>query len=243
MPIAVFKPTTPAPVFQPAIAPTKPSPPTTSQADASANSERGPATKERLLDLAAELFAMRGVKDVSVRELCERAGTNVAAVNYHFGGKDKLHAAALEHARLLAIENEPQPADGDAISPRPATPTQKLQRHLETMLARAFDSGPAGWYMQMVLREMVQPTEQLGSVVADSVAPHHRRLEAIIGRVLDTDPDTDRVKDAAAIAIAATVYHHACRTLIQRTRDEFVYDAKSAERLAQTITAMVTGLA
>ena len=48
-------------------------------------------TKDRLLDAAEELFASRGYDEVSIRELAAAAEVNVAAVNYHFQGKDNLY--------------------------------------------------------------------------------------------------------------------------------------------------------
>src|SRR6476659_9682704 len=48
-------------------------------------------TRERLIDVSARLFAERGFSKVTVREICQRAHANVAAVNYHFGGKTGLY--------------------------------------------------------------------------------------------------------------------------------------------------------
>lgn len=47
-------------------------------------------TKDRLLDAAERLFAEKGFADVSIRELAAAADVNLAAVNYHFQGKDNL---------------------------------------------------------------------------------------------------------------------------------------------------------
>ena len=51
--------------------------------------------KDRLLDAAEDLFAERDFDDVSVRELAAAAGMNVAAVNYHFQGKENLYHQAI----------------------------------------------------------------------------------------------------------------------------------------------------
>jgi len=53
-------------------------------------SEEKHETKEKLLDAAESLFASKGFDDVSVRELAAAAHVNVAAVNYHFQGKENL---------------------------------------------------------------------------------------------------------------------------------------------------------
>jgi AcrR family transcriptional regulator len=47
--------------------------------------------RNRLLDAAEKLFSERGFADTSVRDLTAAANCNLASVNYHFGGKDKLY--------------------------------------------------------------------------------------------------------------------------------------------------------
>src|SRR3954451_22724831 len=42
-------------------------------------------TRQRLLEVAGEVFAEQGFKNATVREICKRAEANVAAINYHFG--------------------------------------------------------------------------------------------------------------------------------------------------------------
>ena len=56
-------------------------------------------TRRQLLEAAGEVFAEAGFRDATVREICRRAGANIAAISYHFGDKEKLYAEVL---RLLA---------------------------------------------------------------------------------------------------------------------------------------------
>lgn len=58
-------------------------------------------TRDKLLDVAGLLFISRGYEGVSVRHITEAAGANVAAVNYHFGGKQNLYREVLR-SRLMA---------------------------------------------------------------------------------------------------------------------------------------------
>jgi AcrR family transcriptional regulator len=51
---------------------------------------------ERLLETAYELFCMRGVRDVGVDELVERAGVAKATLYRHFTSKDELILAFLQ---------------------------------------------------------------------------------------------------------------------------------------------------
>jgi AcrR family transcriptional regulator len=54
----------------------------------------GAHTREQLLDAAERLFARRGFDATSVREITGAAACNLAAVNYHFGGKRALYREA-----------------------------------------------------------------------------------------------------------------------------------------------------
>jgi AcrR family transcriptional regulator len=45
------------------------------------------STRERLLEAAGHVFAEHGYHATTVREIVKRSGANIAAVNYHFGGK------------------------------------------------------------------------------------------------------------------------------------------------------------
>jgi AcrR family transcriptional regulator len=73
-----------------------PSPPASARRARGGRSEAGQETRLRLLDAAEELFARRGLDAVSVRDITERAGANIAAIHYHFGTKNDLIAAIFE---------------------------------------------------------------------------------------------------------------------------------------------------
>jgi AcrR family transcriptional regulator len=54
------------------------------------------ATREKLLDAAARLFAERGVDNVSIAEIVREAGQrNASAVQYHFGNRNEVLRAVL----------------------------------------------------------------------------------------------------------------------------------------------------
>ncbi len=62
-------------------------------------------TKQSLLDAAEALIAERGVAGASLRAITTRAGTNLAAANYHFGSKKALARAVIaRHLRPINAE-------------------------------------------------------------------------------------------------------------------------------------------
>jgi len=52
-------------------------------------------TRQTILDAAETLFAEHGYAATSMRQLTAAAGVNLAAVSYHFGGKEELTKAVL----------------------------------------------------------------------------------------------------------------------------------------------------
>jgi len=66
---------------------------------------KGDVTKGRLLEATENLVAEKGFDAVSVRDITGLAKANVAAVNYHFGSREGLLAAVLEH-RMKPLAEE-----------------------------------------------------------------------------------------------------------------------------------------
>ena len=62
-------------------------------------------TRQRLLDTAGEVFAEKGFQAATVRQICGMAGVNIAAINYHFGDKERLYIEAVKHAHC--VQNAP----------------------------------------------------------------------------------------------------------------------------------------
>ena len=64
-------------------------------------------TRQRLLDAAGELFAEKGFRLAGTREICRKAGTEIAAIHYHFGNKENLYEAVLRYADSLLVDAIP----------------------------------------------------------------------------------------------------------------------------------------
>src|SRR3954468_6015625 len=87
-------------------------------------------TRRNLLDAASEVFAEVGFRAATVREICQRAGANIAAVNYHFGDKEQLYRAVLKGTCQTALEKYP----ADFGLPPKATPEQRLRAFVHSFL-------------------------------------------------------------------------------------------------------------
>ena len=98
----------------------------------------GADTKEQILNAAEELFARHGYAGTSMRAITKAAGVNLAAVNYHFGTKEKLLSVRrqLDPVDLLHGIREGQAALAALASPETATPEGPGRKTLDQFLAQ-----------------------------------------------------------------------------------------------------------
>ena len=139
----------------------------------SESSHESSETYRRLLEAAGEVFAEHGFNDATIREICKRAGANVAAIHYHFGDKERLYHAVFDYARSCAEQHPEEPVAPDA------GPEEHLRAFIRTILARFFDEGRPAWLSKLVAQEMIEPTKVLDALVSERIRPNHERLKVI----------------------------------------------------------------
>ena len=191
------------------------------------------ATRHQLLEAAGEVFAEVGFRDATVREICRRAGANIAAVNYHFGDKETLYTEVLRYAHGKALEKYP-PLLGVAGD---APPEKKLRAFVHSLLLRIFDKGPTAWYGKLMSREMVEPTAALDSLVEERIRPMADQLWEIVADMLACPLNDEKVRLCAFSVVSQCVFFHHCRpVVIPAVSAAMPQDAASIEHLADHIT-------
>lgn len=158
-------------------------------------------TRFRLLEAAGEEFAANGFDSARIRDICQRAGANVAAVNYHFGGKEHLYVEAVLHAHRCGTAPEPD----EHASPLP--PAEELRSFISHFLTRflAVDA-PDDWPQRLMLREMLDPTQASAVLLAEAIRPRFVRLQEIL-RQLCPGVD-DRKLNALSFSVIGQCFHY-----------------------------------
>ena len=152
-------------------------------------SGRDRETRERLLRTAARLFADRGFKKVTVREICRIARANVAAVNYHFGDKLGLYREVLEQA-AEAMRSTTETASKSAAG---CAPDEKLRRFVQVHLSRILGVERDDWIHRVINREIADPTPALDTLVDRGLRPRLDYLSSIVSDMLDCPANDPRV--------------------------------------------------
>jgi len=188
-------------------------------------------TRRQILEAAGEVFAEAGFGRATVREICRRAGANIAAVNYHFGDKETLYAEVLRDSQRMAFEKYP-PLLGLAADTRPE---EKLRAFVRSFLLRLFDNGPITRFGQIMSREMVEPTGALDALLKERLRPMAGLLRGILAEILRRSPDDERVRLCVFSLVSQCVFYHHCRTMISRLFPEQRLDASAVDHLAKHI--------
>ena len=132
-------------------------------------------TKERLLAAAGAVFGEKGFEAATVREICQAAEANLAAVNYYFGDKERLYIESVKRAQRLRVEQVPMPE-----WPPDAPAAVKLRKFIETMIERIVGEPESSWHVKLMMREVMHPTAACAELVQDYIRPHFELLQQIV---------------------------------------------------------------
>jgi AcrR family transcriptional regulator len=198
---------------------------------------RSRGTENRLLEAAGEIFAEYGYRAATVRQICEKAGANLAAVNYHFGDKEGLYMAVLRSVPDAHAEKYPS---NIGLKPE-ATAEQKLTAYIQSLLHRVFDEGRPGWHTKIIAREMIEPTRAFDSLLEEFARPVHHELASIVRKLLDSRASDEAVRLCTLSVMSQCVYYHNARSVIRRLYPEQKYGAEDIGRLADHITKFSLG--
>jgi AcrR family transcriptional regulator len=141
-------------------------------------------TRERLIEVAERLFSEGGFTATSVRHITAEAGCNLAAVNYHFGGKDQLYEEIfrrrLEMTREQRVASIRRTVDEAGGSPSLET----LLRAFATAFLEPFMTTSAGrqWH-RLMRRELHEPHLPQGMFVGGVITPVYEELAGALVRL------------------------------------------------------------
>jgi TetR/AcrR family transcriptional regulator, regulator of cefoperazone and chloramphenicol sensitivity len=191
------------------------------------------ATRRQLLEAAGEVFAEVGFRSATVREICQRAGANVAAINYHFGDKETLYVEVLRYAHGKALDKYPLLLGLSEDAPA----EKKLHAFVHSLLLRIFEKGPTSWHGRLMSREMMEPTAALDSLIEERIRPMNIVLWKIIAEILGCEPADDLVLRCAFSVVSQCVFYNHCRPAVGKLFPRLLpQDAAGIEELAKHIT-------
>lgn len=201
-------------------------------------------TRDRILDAALDLFGERGLTGVTVRDIAARAKVNVAAISYHFGGKEELHRAV---AGMVAsgMEARLRARAGDVLIAEPESPAEALAA-LEALLSAMVDIivGPPEMrrVARFVIREQMQPTAAFEHLF-DAMSRLHRTACALFGKATGLPPESPETRLRVFLFVGQALFFRLAEAAVLRRMEIDSYDdaflASVKAALTQNVRAMV----
>lgn len=158
-------------------------------------------TRSTVLEAAGRVFAEKGYLKATLREICERAGVNGAAVNYYFGGKDGLYEEVLveAHRQLVSFE------ELSAVMESGGAPAEKLRSFLE-LVVRAALKAPELWGLPVLLREVASPSSDLPAPLVGTALPKLNVVRSLVCEITGFSPDSEGAREAAAMLLLPCMF-------------------------------------
>jgi AcrR family transcriptional regulator len=176
--------------------------------------QRGTAserTRERLIDAAGEMFAELGFHHTTVRQICNRAGANIAAVNYHFRDKTGLYTEVVRQS-LRAAKLDAVRAAFDQSAPPEEILRAVIKTRLESL--RGLDLGD--WHFRIFAHELAKPTPAMNVVVNEAIRPLYLRMCKLLAVILELPPDHQTTRLCAHSIIGQILFYAFAAPVISR---------------------------
>jgi TetR/AcrR family transcriptional regulator, regulator of cefoperazone and chloramphenicol sensitivity len=190
-------------------------------------------TRQQLLEAAGQVFAEYGYRAATVREICLRAGANIASIHYHFGDKEKLYIEVLRYAHKRGADANPHLSNTDPKTP----PEERLHAFVRSFLSQLLDAGPLSWDGKLIAREMVEPTPALDVVVDEQIRPMSKHVREIVRAIIGPNATEEAVRDGEFSVVSQCVFYHHCREVVSRLYPRHKLTGPEIDKLAEHITA------
>ncbi len=189
------------------------------------------STRDRILEAAGELFADRGFESTTIRDICQAAGANLAAVNYYFRDKERLYVEAVVRAHRWRLDQAQLP-DWDART----SPRKKLTDFITTFFRRVLGGPDDTWRTRLVMREIMQPSSACAEIAQSNIRPQFEILQGILRELLPAGVSDEELHLTAFSIVGQCLFYHVASPIIRNLIDGREYASYDIGKLADHVT-------
>lgn len=190
----------------------------------------GNDTRLRLINAAGQLFAEKGFDATTIREICDLAEANIAAVNYHFSGKMELYEATLQYTLLKDIPSEGKKKKAESLDVE-----DRIYDLVLGILRNIRLTDKPDWFPQLLRRETLFPTAEFQSFILRLMQQDFDQVSALIAELL---PNADKFTiHACTMTLLGQVKSVAMESddVLAILFPQLKLDAKGCEKIARHI--------
>ncbi|HTV48890.1 MAG TPA: CerR family C-terminal domain-containing protein [Phycisphaerae bacterium] len=198
------------------------------------------STRKRLLEAAGEVFADHGFHAATIQLICQKAGANIAAVNYYFGSKENLYYETIKFGRSKTASLD------SALPPELSTddPEKALRQFIRAYLDALLSTERPKWLLRIMAREFIEPTPALDRFIEDVIQPWMGRLTQIVATFSPAKLPERQLNLIAQSVVGQCHFFFKCQAVILRLRGKDVkdgYDSSDIDEFEKHVTAFSIG--
>lgn len=192
-------------------------------------------TQQKLIKAAIKVFAEKGFRDATVRQICKLAGTaNINAVNYYFGSKEQLYKQILA---MIFAEYDKQ-ATKDFPD---KTPEEQLEIYISTFCKILYKEGESDSDTTAILvEEFTKPSPFLEEMVDTFNRPRVKRLLKMFKGLLGEGATDDMARDCLVSVSGQLLYYSFARPVFSRLFPDY-FSENSHEQWAAHVFKFTMG--
>lgn len=194
-------------------------------------------TRSNLIAAGFALFGEAGYAATSIRKLAARAGTNVASIAYHFGGKAGLRQACAEAAAERIAEAVGTPRMHGAITPD--TAVSELEKALRGLVGLLLDGEGTQGFVGFMVRELNESPESVELMFQRFLGPKHRELCALWAAATGQPADSEGVRLSVFAMIGQALYFRIGQPVVLRGMGWQALGPDEAGRIADHLVAQL----
>ncbi|MBU0965489.1 MAG: CerR family C-terminal domain-containing protein [Proteobacteria bacterium] len=193
-------------------------------------------TSNRLIEAGLDIFGECGYTGATTRMIADQGGVNLAAIPYHFGGKEGLYGAVIKHI-ITTVRGQLDPILAE-IEKRVAQSTpapEEAQELLEKFLGRLVDfivgSKEAPRFSRIILREQMSPSNAYDNIYTGLMQPILNMVAMLLAAITGTETEPDRETRLRAFIFIGQImaFRFARETLIRNLGLEGYSSGETAE--------------
>lgn len=206
----------------------------------SRTSARNDTTRRKLIDAALAEFASLGYAAATTRSIAEKAGANLAAIPYHFGGKEGLYHAVVQFvADTIGEQALTELQTVERLLERSRVHREELLAGLELILTKfgriIIGSDIAGRLGPIILREQMQPTSAFDRLYEGGLGRGHRILCKLTARLMDRPEDDPEASIRAHTLLGQVLAFRAAREIIMQRLGWKTFNEQRVEETLKVI--------
>ena len=186
-------------------------------------------TRAKLIAAATEVFAERGYYDATVREISQRAGANIASVNYYFRDKLGLYTEVLRRAV------SPVGFAARSALERDLAPEQALRAAVKIMLSGLYGRDRPAMPFRFMRNELLRPSPALPNVVDEVMRPNYDRLRATVGAMIGLPPDHETTRLCVHSIMGQVLFYPLTAPLLARLWPQLKMTPDRVDTIAEHI--------